>query len=65
VEHVASLRAIPNLLVMRPGDGTETSGAYKVAVSETKRPPIVKVLPMSFSSVRVASCISAIKRLRC
>ncbi|OPF15574.1 transketolase [Microcystis aeruginosa KW] len=41
VEHVASLRAIPNLLVMRPGDGTETSGAYKVAVSETKRPTLL------------------------
>ena len=41
VEHVASLRAIPNLLVMRPGDGTETSGAYKVAVSEKKRPTLL------------------------
>jgi transketolase len=41
VEHVASLRAIPNLLVMRPGDGNETSGAYKVAVSETKRPTLL------------------------
>jgi transketolase len=41
VEHVASLRAIPNLLVMRPGDGNETSGAYKVAVSEKKRPTLL------------------------
>lgn len=41
VEHVASLRAIPNLLVMRPGDGTETSGAYQVAVSEKKRPTLL------------------------
>jgi transketolase len=41
VEHVASLRAIPNLLVMRPGDGNETSGAYKVAVSETARPTLL------------------------
>jgi transketolase len=41
VEHVASLRAIPNLLVMRPGDGNETSGAYKVAVSETMRPTLL------------------------
>jgi transketolase len=41
VEHVASLRAIPGLLVMRPGDGNETSGAYKVAVSETMRPTLL------------------------
>ena len=36
VEHIASLRAIPDLLVIRPADGNETSGAYKVAV-ETAR----------------------------
>ncbi|MDF5730639.1 MAG: transketolase [Rhizonema sp. PD38] len=32
VETIASLRAIPNLTVIRPADGNETSGAYKVAV---------------------------------
>jgi transketolase len=32
VEHIASLRAIPDLLVIRPADGNETSGAYKVAI---------------------------------
>ncbi|MEG3436373.1 transketolase [Pannus brasiliensis CCIBt3594] len=41
IEHVVSLRAIPNLLVMRPGDGNETSGAYKVAVSEKNRPTLL------------------------
>ena len=29
VETLANLRAIPNLLVIRPGDGNETSGAYE------------------------------------
>ncbi len=28
IEHLASLRAIPDLLVLRPADGNETSGAY-------------------------------------
>jgi len=32
VETIAALRAIPNLTVLRPADGTETSGAYKVAI---------------------------------
>ncbi len=32
VETIAALRAIPNLTVIRPADGNETSGAYKVAV---------------------------------
>ena len=38
VETIASLRIIPNLLTFRPADGTETSGAYKVAVTHRKRP---------------------------
>jgi len=36
VETVASLRIIPDLLVFRPADGTETSGAYKVAIERRK-----------------------------
>jgi transketolase len=41
VETVASLRAIPNLLVIRPADGNETSGAYKVAIQNRKRPTLL------------------------
>jgi len=33
VEHVMSLRAIPNLTVIRPADGKETAGAWAVAVN--------------------------------
>ena len=40
VETIASLRAIPNLIVIRPADGTETSGAYKVAVEHRKTPTL-------------------------
>jgi transketolase len=36
VEHVASLRAIPELYVIRPADGNETSGAYKVAIKAAR-----------------------------
>lgn len=38
VEHVASLRLIPNLNVIRPADGNEVSGAYKVAIEQRDRP---------------------------
>jgi transketolase len=41
VETVASLRAIPGLLVIRPADGNETSGAYKVAIQNRKRPTLL------------------------
>ena len=41
VETVASLRVIPNLLVFRPCDGNESSGAYKVAIANRKRPSVL------------------------
>lgn len=37
VEHIMSLRAIPDLQVIRPGDATETAGAWKLAL-ETEGP---------------------------
>lgn len=36
IEHLASFRAMPNILMLRPGDGNETAGAYKIAVENTK-----------------------------
>lgn len=36
IEHVNSLRMIPDLLVMRPADGNETSGAYKAAIEAAR-----------------------------
>ena len=41
IETLASLRSIPNMLVIRPGDGNETSGAYKVAVANRHRPTVL------------------------
>jgi len=38
IEHLASFRAMPNMVMFRPADGNETSGAYKVAVLNHKRP---------------------------
>ena len=37
IETLASLRAIPNLTVIRPADGNESSGAYKVAIEFSKQ----------------------------
>jgi transketolase len=34
VEHVAALRAIPNLTVLRPADGNETAAAWKTAMEQ-------------------------------
>ena len=38
VEHLAALRAIPRLVVIRPGDANETAVAWKIAVESRTRP---------------------------
>lgn len=41
VEHVASLRAIPALTVIRPGDANEAAEAWKVAIRHRKGPVVL------------------------
>jgi transketolase len=43
VEQLASLRAIPRLIVIRPGDANETAVAWRVAL-ETRERPVALVL---------------------
>jgi len=38
IEQIASLRAMPNLSVIRPADGNETAAAWKLAVESTDKP---------------------------
>ncbi|HGY54135.1 MAG TPA: transketolase [Caldithrix abyssi] len=38
VEHLAALRAIPDLLVFRPADANETAAAMQVIMKQTERP---------------------------
>jgi transketolase len=38
VEQLASLRAMPNMLVLRPGDANEVTEVYKVAIQHTHGP---------------------------
>jgi transketolase len=41
IEQLASLRAIPGLIVLRPGDANEVSEAYRVALQSTHHPVIL------------------------
>jgi transketolase len=41
VEHLAAMRAIPNLNTFRPCDGNETSAGYKVAIESTHTPTLL------------------------
>jgi transketolase len=38
IEHLAALRAIPNLIVIRPGDANETAQAWKAALQHQNGP---------------------------
>ena len=41
IEHLAALRAMPNLNTIRPCDGNETAAAYKVAIESTHTPTMM------------------------
>jgi len=41
VEQIASLRAIPDLTVIRPGDANEAVEAWKIAIAHTDRPTLI------------------------
>ena len=38
IEHLASFRAMPNMLMFRPADGNETAGAYMAAIQQSGTP---------------------------
>jgi len=38
IEHLSSLRAIPNLLVLRPADANEVTECWNIAIRQTDRP---------------------------
>ncbi len=52
VEHLAALRAIPNLLVMRPCDQVETAEAWAVAMAQLKRPSVIVLSRQGLATVR-------------
>ena len=41
VEHLSSIRAMPNVLVLRPGDANEVSHAWKAAIENTTGPSVL------------------------
>jgi hypothetical protein len=61
IETLANLRAIPNLLVIRPGDGNETSGAYQVAVTNRKRPTVLALSRQAMANQAGSSAAAVAK----
>jgi len=52
VEHLAALRAIPNLLVMRPADGVETAECWELALKNDRRPSLIAFSRQDVPTVR-------------
>ena len=52
VEQVPSLRAVPNLLVFRPADVTETAEAWQIALKTKNRPTALALTRQNLTTVR-------------
>ncbi|MXO95373.1 transketolase [Erythrobacter aquimaris] len=54
IEHVQSLRMIPNLLVMRPADVVETAECWEIALREKDRPTVLALTRQGLPQLRNA-----------
>jgi len=54
VEHLASLRAMPNLRIFRPCDAVETSEAWELALARTDGPTILVLTRQTLAQQRLA-----------
>ncbi|WP_281409437.1 transketolase-like TK C-terminal-containing protein, partial [Oharaeibacter diazotrophicus] len=52
VEHLAALRAIPNMLVLRPADAVETAEAWEVALKHRAGPSTLALSRQNLPTVR-------------
>jgi transketolase len=54
VEHLAALRAMPNLLVFRPADTVETAECWELALRQTARPSVIALTRQALPTLRTA-----------
>jgi transketolase len=52
IEHVMSLRAIPNLLVFRPADAIETAESWALALKQSHRPSVLALTRQNLPALR-------------
>jgi transketolase len=55
VEHLASLRAMPNLLVFRPADGVEAAECWRLALEAKKTPSIMALSRQKTPAARTSA----------
>jgi len=51
IEHLASLRAMPNLTVLRPADANETAEAWKYAIKSNRGPTLLALTRQSLPTL--------------
>lgn len=59
VEQLAAARAIPGLVVTRPGDANEAAQAWRTAIAESKRPTALVLTRQNLPTVDRSVCASA------
>lgn len=52
IEHLAALRAMPKLSVIRPSDGNETAAAWKLAVESTDKPTVLVLTRQDLPTIK-------------
>jgi transketolase len=52
IEHLQSLRAMPNLLVMRPADAVETAECWALALAQESRPSLLALTRQNLPPLR-------------
>ncbi|MEM6971994.1 MAG: transketolase [Pseudomonadota bacterium] len=52
VEHLAALRAMPNMTVLRPADAVETAEAWEVALTNTTGPTVLALSRQNLPTLR-------------
>lgn len=55
IEHLASLRAMPNTVVLRPADTVETAEAWAIALKRTEGPTILSLSRQSAPQLRLTN----------
>jgi transketolase len=59
VEHLASLRALPNLQVFRPADAVETAEAWEIALTSQSTPSVLALSRQNLPTVRIETALIA------
>lgn len=55
IEHLASYRAMPNILTFRPCDVVETAEAWQIAITENKRPSLLALSRQNLPLLRTSA----------